>query len=74
LYKPTMNLRIVEWTMYSRIEQVTEQMWVDEKTGLVEWRELETITAKEAGYLDDTSSQNNRSSSNPPKKRMRAGA
>ncbi len=58
MYKPTMNLRIVEWCIDIRpgkIEEVLEQMWVHEDTGLVEWRELETVTAKEAGYLDDSS-------------------
>lgn len=57
--KPTNYLRIVEWQAeiwtpshpFPKITEVLEQMWVNEETGEVEYRELETISAKDAGYL-----------------------
>jgi hypothetical protein len=67
-WSPTKHFRQVEWPVAQYIppmmrsigeavpmtvETVLEQMWVHDLTGEVDWRELETVTAREAGYLDD---------------------
>lgn len=56
-----------------RVETILEQMWVDEETGEVDWREVEVLTARKAGYLDDTTSSNIARCSTAIKKRKRAG-